>query len=557
MERNPVGKEVIHFSYGRGIIKKLEHEKISVLFYEKDAIIKFHYPLCMGGVLNFCEERIQDIEYPTEVEIVEEHKDIDNTKFDILILESHWKNDGSLYLPYIKLEIKNKTSIDVKKIYVEIVFINKDNRELWSETDRMIIDRNDYPIKPKESTIAEFYGGIGYSEALSTERLPIISSEIYLNNHYCGEVKIRQAYSSPTIMRIYKDYVKYERYSFTRLDDRKLQLVVTANHWRKNYDIYAPFLRIEVFNQTEYDLNDLSLKTVFINQYNNESWGETIEGIINPNQKPLKPGYKKPVFIRCNLGYKSMFSVEHLPLIIAKLYINDVFYGEINIEKTYTYIELRQELMTYDDELLFPEETDDEQSVITVEDVVVKSLFNKCIYKNHILKDVNALVCVYVWEDGEIVIREVSAEARYCEECKVYYIYESEFQKLKRIGRICCNVYDEEEYIRLKQESNPWNLKPESVLRQYGYTVNASDNYSTFHRQQILRFLCDNDILSKDRIISHISWLIDKNSHRDRYSNAVRKWREDLLFIKNYNNRNADKTIKVRSIYRKKRHYMY
>lgn len=376
MERNPVGKEVIHFSYGKGIIKKLENDRISVFFYDESEIKMFPYPYSIGNGLQFCEEIIQDIEYPVEIEIVEEHKDVDNNVFEISILESHWKKDDLLYFPYFKMEIKNISPMIIREIYADILFSNKDDRELWSEHNKQILEKTENPVNPGKTIIVEFRGGIGYTDRLDADRLPAITSEIYLNNYYCGEIKIRKAYSSPNALYFFNDYVKYDKYNFMRLDSRKLHITVTANFWNKNYDIFAPFLRLEVFNQTQYDLNDLSLKVVFINRQNNESWGEVTNDVIKLYQKPLKPGYKKLVFIKCDLGYKSQFSEKSLPSIAAKIYVNDLFYGEIDIDKSYEYLDIHQDLMIKNHDVKVSSEvTVEEQSIITLEDVLVKSFY--------------------------------------------------------------------------------------------------------------------------------------------------------------------------------------
>lgn len=184
------------------------------------------------------------------------------------------------------------------------------------------------------------------------------------------------------------------------------------------------------------------------------------------------------------------------------------------------------------------------QAVIPINDFLIRTNTRFCINKEHRLHRIKALVCI----DNGYSINEVSAEAMYCEGCNHYFISELEYEKLCRLGRICSRVITIEEYRRVLESGyHSWAKK--SLLRSYGYNVNAQENLSDRERQRILSFVIENEIMKSEEIISFIEWLIRRNVSRD-YFNARIKWGKDIQYIRGY--KPIEGIVRVRDIYRKR-----
>lgn len=117
------------------------------------------------------------------------------------------------------------------------------------------------------------------------------------------------------------------------------------------------------------------------------------------------------------------------------------------------------------------------QAVIPVNDFLIRTNTRYCINKEHRLHRIKALVCI----DNGYSINEVSVEAMYCETCNHYFISELEYEKLCRLGRICSRVITIGEYRKIL-ESGYHSWAEKSLLRSYGYNVNAQENLSDRER---------------------------------------------------------------------------
>ena len=185
--------------------------------------------------------------------------------------------------------------------------------------------------------------------------------------------------------------------------------------------------------------------------------------------------------------------------------------------------------------------------IIGVEDLIVVTSMLSCIHKKHTLKTATALFSVLL--AGRI--REVIGTVYYCAECDVYYMLEHDFREIKDRGNLCCRVITIEEYRKLTGEE--YALAPISIMRSYGYTVNANDSLSIARRHEILSYLVENDIISAERIAEYLSWFIRRADGMPHMVNAIRKWQDDRDFIMGYSRSNI--YIRVRSVFIKKRRY--
>lgn len=94
------------------------------------------------------------------------------------------------------------------------------------------------------------------------------------------------------------------------------------------------------------------------------------------------------------------------------------------------------------------------------------------------------------------------------------------------------------------------NLRKNSELNLYGYTVAKTAEMTTGERQRLLQQLIDNGLMSKHQIVNHLEWLIHRQSGRIRMEDACDCWREDLHFVNNYR-LNAQRKIRGRFVYGK------
>ena len=134
---------------------------------------------------------------------------------------------------------------------------------------------------------------------------------------------------------------------------------------------------------------------------------------------------------------------------------------------------------------------------IPVENFLIRTTTMHCIKQEHHLQRIKALV--YIDTGREIKQEEI--EAGFCIECNQYFITEIEYQKLCKKGRVCCRVVTLPEYQEISKVKD-FNLAGVSLLRSYGYNVNAQNNLSDDERKRILSFIVENRIessLDKDK----------------------------------------------------------
>lgn len=186
------------------------------------------------------------------------------------------------------------------------------------------------------------------------------------------------------------------------------------------------------------------------------------------------------------------------------------------------------------------------KSSIDIQDFIVRTNVNKCIYSSHTLTPVNALVSII--NQGNT--KEYTFPGMYCVKCNKYYIYEGTYQAMKRIGYICCKVIKLSE---LKQfEGNDKNnslfdsWQSRSLLNLYGYTVDQNKNLTNKERHQILAFIIENNILSQYKIVNYIQGFIKLRKNNKNMKSAIDKWNEDMKYVLNYQKTNRN--IRVRSL---------
>lgn len=160
-----------------------------------------------------------------------------------------------------------------------------------------------------------------------------------------------------------------------------------------------------------------------------------------------------------------------------------------------------------------------------------------CNSKKHSIEEIIATVNVYNKRNGNL--EEVEVIAFYCKKCKLYFIYDSEYNKIIRKGIPICPVHEELKYFASGNDFD--NYKAESLLRQFGYTVNSKDNLSSKKRHEIIELVLNNGFMNKHEILSHLSFLANSRKKIEGMSFAVDKWNEDISFVSKLNVNNPRK----------------
>ena len=173
------------------------------------------------------------------------------------------------------------------------------------------------------------------------------------------------------------------------------------------------------------------------------------------------------------------------------------------------------------------------QSEIAFEDFVVRATYFGCL-SGHTTETIAAQINI-LKKDGSI--EAVNVTAGYCKTCHCYFMSERDYQAIRNRGILLCQIISEKDF--KKNGSNiisgeDW--KPESILHQCGYNVNASEDLSDSQRREILTYVVESGLQSVYQVTNFLDWLIDnarRQTGRDMNS-AIGKWNSDRKYISNY-----------------------
>ncbi|OON85758.1 hypothetical protein BXO88_10900 [Oribacterium sp. C9] len=167
---------------------------------------------------------------------------------------------------------------------------------------------------------------------------------------------------------------------------------------------------------------------------------------------------------------------------------------------------------------------------IGIRDFVVRRSVFKCMHNNHKIENIVAAVSIIDNQNEERLAR---INAGFCPVCKVYFVMESSYDNLKKMGIPLCRMSDEKTYLK-NYSINGMMLAQESILMQYNYNVSQVEGLTSARRQKILAVLIDKGILSKSEIISYIDFFISQRQYQSKYQIAISKWEMDREFVENY-----------------------
>ena len=151
----------------------------------------------------------------------------------------------------------------------------------------------------------------------------------------------------------------------------------------------------------------------------------------------------------------------------------------------------------------------------------------RCKSLSHSIEEVTAIVKVFDKIKEEII--DVEINAYYCNNCNLYYIYESEYKLLLRYGIPTCPIYEEIKYYNSKKIEN---YSSESLLRQFGYNVNSQEDLSNYERQKTIKRVIENGIMSKNEVLSLLNFLVSSRKNLLNMQNAVSKWKKDIEYTR-------------------------
>lgn len=226
------------------------------------------------------------------------------------------------------------------------------------------------------------------------------------------------------------------------------------------------------------------------------------------------------------LKYQKQFAIFDRDKAQEKKYVKDNEEDILKREKERRF----QEFLKKRQARIEREKQEDENN-ITIQDFVIRRSTFKCMHDKHKLKNIEGILNI-VNSDGSIEKHIIPAG--YCSECNLYFIMESTYEKIRGIGTPLCRLTDEKNYLQSNVHLKGINLAKKSLLMQYGYNVSQQDGLSEKKRRTILASLIDNNILTKNDIISYLDFFINQKKSRLQYEKAIEKWKIDREFIFTY-----------------------
>lgn len=183
----------------------------------------------------------------------------------------------------------------------------------------------------------------------------------------------------------------------------------------------------------------------------------------------------------------------------------------------------------------------DDVEVIPNQNVSVASNMFYCNSKNHNVEDVMGILEVI---DKNCCVKKIGVPIFYCKNCNKHYLFRTDFYWGRKQGILICKLIKEEKKISV----GDFDLRSESDLKWFGYTVDKNHDYSAEYRQALLQRLIDVNAISKYQVISLLDFFIAFHENNPIFDDACYKWREDRNFIA-FGDLNKKKyTIKIDSI---------
>lgn len=151
-----------------------------------------------------------------------------------------------------------------------------------------------------------------------------------------------------------------------------------------------------------------------------------------------------------------------------------------------------------------------------------------CIAHNHPVIDV---VATYPTLNDKLA----KIPVQYCKQCRKMFISETVFEHYRKMYRFLpIHMRYTTNNGTYTQHSTFVERAKESPLMLCGYNTNQSVGLSLESRHNILRFIIEHKILSKQDVINYLELFINTNGMKNNMDIAVSKWEEDLRYVSLY-----------------------
>lgn len=174
--------------------------------------------------------------------------------------------------------------------------------------------------------------------------------------------------------------------------------------------------------------------------------------------------------------------------------------------------------------------------------IQVQKTIKSCINKKHQISDITVQIPM-IHKNGTVGFEILPAT--YCNQCQKYIMLKDDFDKIE--GIILCEVIDET--TNENESSGDFSSSDkQSELYRHGYNVQAKKGLSETQRHIILLSLINSNKIGKGEICSYLGGLIEKYQPIPKFSEAVKKWKDDRDFVAKSNSEDipsyvADKII--------------
>lgn len=165
---------------------------------------------------------------------------------------------------------------------------------------------------------------------------------------------------------------------------------------------------------------------------------------------------------------------------------------------------------------------------VHINDLIVRSSMRTCWNKDHEIREVIAIVCVFNPKKGVV---EVAVDAFCCPQCKRYYILQKAFDRLKNKGALCCKVITRPGVQYDFMSRSALGLSDQSIYNSLGYNVNADEGLTPQERRAVLDFVIENGFRTQKETIGFLEGRINYNGRKRNMENAVAKWESDIDYL--------------------------
>ena len=181
-------------------------------------------------------------------------------------------------------------------------------------------------------------------------------------------------------------------------------------------------------------------------------------------------------------------------------------------------------------------------------DAIVTSSVRACYKRSHTVVPKTGLIELLT-AAGEII--EYQVYLGYCQQCKVYTMYYSDYYKMLEKGKPLCKVYYLEDESKWPEISR-FDYRSQSTLAAMGYSVSQTSDLSEEERREILDKAIQKNTVQVHDLLDFLNWLVRTRETQDKYKRAVKRWNDDIVYVKETYGENGEK-VRVASITVKKR----